>query len=216
MKMNKFLFFPFFVLLLITSCAGENEFLIETSEGNITVELSDETPKHKKNFNKLVKQKFFDDLLFHRVMNNFMIQGADPESKTAKPGAMLGKGSPGYTIPAELGGLHFRGALSSARQGDRVNPKKASNGSQFFIVHGRKNISDAELDRFEKALGRPYTPEERNRYKTEGGYPSLDGKYSVFGKVTAGMEVVDKIAKVPVDKRARPIKDIKMKITPVQ
>ncbi|MDP4588553.1 MAG: peptidylprolyl isomerase, partial [Flavobacteriales bacterium] len=112
---------------------------ISTDLGDIIVLLYDQTPKHRDNFIKLAKEGFYDGLLFHRVMNNFMIQGGDPESKTATPGQMLGGGGPGYTIPAEFVDslIHKKGALAAARQGDQVNPKKESSGSQYYIVHGR-------------------------------------------------------------------------------
>lgn len=113
--------------------------LITTSKGKIVVDLYDETPLHKENFIKLVESGFYDSLLFHRVINNFMIQGGDPESKGAAQGVMLGNGGPGYTIPAEFVDslFHKKGALAAARTGDNVNPEKESSGSQFYIVQGK-------------------------------------------------------------------------------
>lgn len=136
--------------LLIVSCgdsqssetpaASGDDYLvtIKTSMGEMKAILYDETPEHKKNFLKLVNDGFYDSLIFHRVINNFMIQGGDPESKNAAPGQPLGSGGPGYTIPAEFVTtlFHEKGALSAARQGDQVNPERASSGSQFYVVQG--------------------------------------------------------------------------------
>ncbi len=112
---------------------------IQTTLGDITLRLYDETPLHRDNFLKLVKQHFYDGTLFHRVIKNFMIQGGDPDSKGAPADKMLGTGDPGYTIEAEIkdGLFHKRGALAAARQGDEVNPERRSSGSQFYIVWGQ-------------------------------------------------------------------------------
>ncbi len=128
--------------------------LIHTSEGDITVLLYGDTPRHRDNFLKLVEENFYDSTLFHRVINEFMVQAGDPESKTAKPGQQLGSGDPGYTIPAEFyypHHFHKRGALSAARTGDQVNPKKESSGSQFYIVTGKK-YSAAELSQMSEQM----------------------------------------------------------------
>ncbi len=137
------------VALMITACAEGNKepevtgsdfvVTIKTDLGEMKAILYDETPKHKENFLKLVNEGFYDSLLFHRVINSFMIQGGDPESKGAAPGQRLGSGGPGYTVPAEFvdGLFHKKGALSAARQGDQVNPERASSGSQFYIVQGQ-------------------------------------------------------------------------------
>ncbi len=140
----------FVTLLLITSCAQDKKdyvVTIKTSYGDMVAILYDETPKHKANFVKLAQEHFFDSLLFHRVMQGFMIQGADPNSKTAQPGQSLGTGGPGYTLDAEFvpALFHEKGALSAARMPDQVNPQKASSGSQFYIVQGTV-ISPAEID----------------------------------------------------------------------
>ncbi len=134
-----------------TEKSKKNLVLIETSMGNIKIELFDETPQHRDNFLKLVKEEFFNDLLFHRVIKDFMIQGGDPDSKNAPAGKSLGSGGPGYTIPAEFvypRYFHKRGVLSAARQGDQVNPEKKSSGSQFYIVWGNK-VSNGQLDTME-------------------------------------------------------------------
>ena len=180
---------------------------ISTNYGDMIVLLYNETPLHRDNFLKLVQSGFYDDLLFHRVMNDFMIQGGDPKSKGAPVGMQLGKGGPGYTIPAEINPrfFHKKGALSAARKPDHMNPNKESSGSQFFIVQGRK-WEDENIPSKVTAVAREY-------YKTEGGCPPWDGDYTVFGEVIEGLEVIDKIAIVKTDPNNRPLKDIKMKVT---
>lgn len=190
--------------------------LLETSFGNMTIALSDSTPQHRDNFIKLVKQHFYDSLLFHRVIKDFMIQGGDPESKHAVAGQMLGNGSPGYTIPAEFNDslFHKKGMLAAARMPDNVNPQKASSGSQFYIVQGKK-FTDDELNSLEQMRmgGKKIPVARREIYKTLGGTPHLDGGYTVFGEVTSGLEVIDKIAAVQRDGNNRPLSDVRMKIT---
>ena len=241
--------------------------LIETSYGNVKLKLYNETPLHRDNFLKLVEKHFYDSLLFHRVIEKFMIQGGDPDSKKAPAGKELGEGDVGYTIPAEFNPalFHKRGVLAAARNGDEENPEQASSGCQFYIVQG-KIYTDSLLDEKAKRVTRmkaynkvvkdktnheliekynlfnkqkneekakaikerldrltdaevlktePYKfPEEiRKVYKTTGGTPHLDGSYTVFGEVTEGMEVVDKIASAPRDKNDRPLTDIRMKIS---
>ncbi|MBQ1732117.1 MAG: peptidylprolyl isomerase, partial [Bacteroidales bacterium] len=136
--------------------AQSTKVLIETSKGNITVVLYDDTPLHRDNFVKLVESGFYEGLLFHRVINKFMIQGGDPLSKNAAPNARLGNGDPGYTIPAEIvypTHFHKKGALAAARTGDNVNPERRSSGSQFYIVQGQ-TYTDMQLDQFEKRMGK--------------------------------------------------------------
>jgi peptidyl-prolyl cis-trans isomerase B (cyclophilin B) len=165
---------------------------------------------------KLVKQQYYDSVLFHRVINNFMIQAGDPNSKNAPAGQPLGEGGPGYTIPAEFRTtlFHKKGMIAAARQGDNVNPEKASSGSQFYITQGRK-FTDAGLDSLEtfRLQGRKIPPEQREAYKTIGGTPHLDQGYTVFGEVIKGLDVIDKIAAVPTSKAAdkdRPLEDIRI------
>lgn len=186
---------------------------ITTDSGVIVLRLYDETPLHRDNFVKLVKEKYFDSLLFHRVMNQFMIQGGDPQSKHAAPGEPLGSGGTGYTIPAEFDTLlyHKKGALAAARMPDEVNPAKESSGCQFYIVQG-KQWADNELYGVQARRGTKYTDAQRNMYRTVGGFAPLDMNYTVFGEVESGLEVVDKIASVPVDYRNRPFGDIRMYI----
>lgn len=186
---------------------------LETAFGNILIQLYDDTPKHQENFTKLVEEGYLDSLLFHRVIEGFMIQGGDPNSKNAPAGQPLGSGGPGYKVDAEFVDtlVHLKGALAAARQGDQVNPQKKSSGSQFYIVHGRP-LTDEQLDRIEAQKGIRYSKEHREAYKTIGGAPFLDREYTVFGKVIEGLEVIDEIAKVQTDPRDRPTQDIIMKL----
>ncbi|HEY1202595.1 MAG TPA: peptidylprolyl isomerase [Niastella sp.] len=183
-----------------------------TSKGTMVIRLSDSTPKHRDNFIKLVNQHYYDGLLFHRVMSQFMVQAGDPKSKTAKPGEALGAGNPGYTIPAEMRPylFHKKGALAAARTPDEVNPTRESNGSQFYLVQGRV-YDDADLNQIEARLnGYKIPAAHREVYKTVGGSPSLDQKYTIFGEVIKGVEVIDSIAAVAVGDRNRPLQDVKI------
>jgi cyclophilin family peptidyl-prolyl cis-trans isomerase len=186
-----------------------------TNKGTIVLRLSDSTPLHRDNFLKLVKQKYYDSILFHRVIKNFMIQAGDPESKRAKADQRLGNGGPGYTVPAEIRPslFHKKGMLAAARQGDDVNPLKASSGSQFYIVQG-KVFTDAGLDSVEtfRLQGRKLPNAHREVYKTIGGAPHLDQNYTVFGEVVSGLQVVDSIGNTPTTGRPtdRPLSDMKI------
>lgn len=191
--------------------AGTIRIKIVTDSGTMFLRLYDSTPLHRDNFVKLVKESFFDSLLFHRVIEGFMIQGGDPLSKRAQPGQPLGMGGGDMQrIPAEFrnGIIHKRGALAAARDG---NPEKASSACQFYIVQGKRS-SDPELNMIEQNSGIKYTEEEREIYKSLGGTPFLDHNYTVFGEVESGMEVIDKIASVPKGAGDRPIGDIRMHI----
>lgn len=225
---KKVLFLLFFIVISVFSFAQkvdkqkkdvskEYYVKIETSYGDMVVKLYNETPLHRDNFIKLVKEGTYDGLIFHRVINQFMIQGGDPKSRDAKPGQMLGDGELGYTIPAEFvpGLIHKKGALAAARQGDQVNPQKASSSCQFYIVQG--TTWDANrLKMVEQRMGKSYTAEEAEVYATVGGTPFLDGDYTVFGEVVEGMEVIDKIAAVPCGPMDRPIEDVKMKMSIIE
>ena len=182
---------------------------IETTKGTIIVQLYDETPKHKENFIKLAKSGFYDSTLFHRVIGDFMIQGGDPQSKGAPKGQPLGMGGPGYRVDAEIDNqfIHKKGALAAARQGDNVNPKRASSGSQFYIVEGKPTPGDL-LSRFEQSRGKAYTDDQKMIYETLGGTPHLDGQYTVFGEVVKGLEVVDAISMVKTARGDRPLEDV--------
>ena len=166
----------------------EPAFKIETSEGDLFIKLYEETPLHKDNFIKLVKEHFYDGILFHRVINGFMIQVGDPLTKESGQENNWGSGGPGYTVPAEIvkGFTHKKGALAAARRADRVNPSRASSGSQFYIV------------------------------QDENGCRHLDGQYTVFGEVTRGLDVLDRIAAKPTDAYDRPVDSVKIiSITPI-
>ena len=199
--------------------AGEKVYFvkIETSYGDMVVKLYNETPKHRDNFLKLVKEGTYDGLLFHRVINQFMIQGGDPKSRDAKPGQMLGDGELGYTIPAEFvpSLYHKKGALAAARQGDQVNPQKASSSCQFYIGQGKIWTAD-QLKMVEERYRKKFTPEQAEVYATVGGTPFLDGDYTVFGEVVEGIEVIDKIAAVACGPMDRPVEDVKMKMTVIE
>ena len=266
--MKKYLIFTLITVLFISeSCAAKKdhftEVRFETNVGRITVKLYPETTKHCQNFSKLVKSGFYNGVLFHRVIKDFMIQAGDPDSKKAQPEAMLGSGDVGYTIPAEFvypQYYHKRGALAAARQGDSTNPLKASSSCQFYIVVGKtftdddlnsmeqnnknkleaklfQNIVDtkqveinkyrqennqAKLDILQDSIlkvvkaeiqAKPtykFTVQQRNDYKTIGGTPHLDGNYTVFGEVTEGLDIVEKISKTKTGANDRPVEDIRI------
>ena len=193
------------------SVPGPVRIRISTDSGVIVVRLSDSTPLHRDNFVKLVKAGFYDSLLFHRVMPQFMIQGGDPSSKNAEPATALGGGGMDMVrIPAEFnpGLYHKKGALAAARDN---NPEKASSASQFYIVEG-KLYTDEQLNNIEQQKGFKYTPEQREMYKTVGGTPQLDQGYTVFGEVETGLEVISKISHVAKNGMNRPTTDLRMKM----
>ena len=167
---------------------AEPEVDIVTTHGTMRVKLYSKTPKHRDNFVKLVSEKYYDGIRFHRVIEGFMIQAGDPYSRDTSKIDLWGQGGPEYTVPAEFVSeyWHKKGALAAARKGDMANPKKASSGSQFYIVHD------------------------------ENACLHLDGQYSIFGEVTEGLEVIDKIASVDTDRYDRPYEDVIIKeIVPV-
>ncbi len=266
--MNKHLLITgFFVLGTLMGCTQKKDYVvtIKTKFGDMVAILYDETPKHKENFIKLAKEHYFDSLLFHRVIEEFMIQGGDPESKKAPAGQRLGNGGPGYTIDAEINPkfFHEKGALSAARLADQMNPAKASSGSQFYIVQGKTfSENEMKIDQqkysmslqqfFQKPENKQYydsiaklyqagdhkayenyimslkpvvesqlgvsvernvAPEIVKAYSTVGGTPTLDGQYTVFGKVIKGLDVIDKIAAQPKDGADRPLEDVRMMVS---
>jgi len=187
-----------------------------TTEGNIVMRLYDSTPLHRDNFLRLVKLHYYDSILFHRVIKNFMIQAGDPNSKQAPAGQPLGNGGPGYTIPAEFRAtlFHKKGIVAAARQSDNVNPEKKSGAAQFYIVQGR-TFTDQQLDSIEtvRLHGYKLAAAHREVYKTIGGTPQLDQNYTVFGEVVKGLDVVDKIASSPTSTgkdRDRPLQDVRI------
>jgi peptidyl-prolyl cis-trans isomerase B (cyclophilin B) len=264
MKRLLLLCFTLAATTLATRAQKKEVVTIKTRLGDMVAILYDETPKHKANFLKLAKEHYYDSLLFHRVIDGFMIQGGDPDSKKAKPGQRLGSGSPGYTVDAEINPkyYHEKGALAAARLGGPMNPTKASSGSQFYIVDGtpvkeediktdpekfntayrqffdnQANLAYRDtLQQFMQANDRSgyeaflkklkpvveastgiktekeVSPELVKAYTTVGGAPHLDGEYTVFGKVIKGLDVLDKIAALPVENE-RPTEDIRMTVT---
>lgn len=190
---------------------------ITTDYGTMTIRLYDETPLHRDNFLKLAEEGFYNDLLFHRIIKGFMIQGGDPNSKGAAPEVQLGNGGPGYTVPAEFrnGLYHKKGALAAARLGDQMNPQRASSGSQFYIVQGAP-VPQPQLQQLAARSGIQYTPEQIEMYTTVGGTPFLDGQYTVFGEVVEGLDVIDKIAAVQTRPGDRPVQDVKMTVRVVK
>lgn len=199
------------------SANSEQLIKISTLHGNMIIKLYNETPQHRDNMIKLIKDKFYDGQLFHRVIKDFMIQGGDPQSVDADKGQRLGTGGPGYTIPAEFNSalFHKKGALAAARMGDSVNPDKASSGSQFYVVKG-KVYSEDMLKMMEQGRSQAFSPEAIEAYTTVGGTPHLDGGYTVFGEVIQGMEVIDIISSLPCNAYDRPLEDIVYQISLVK
>ena len=194
------------ILLVMTTQAQEKEtlVLIKTSLGDITVKLYNDTPLHRDNFIKLINEGWYNNSPFHRVINNFMIQGGHNQD---------GSVDPGYTIPAEFRAnhIHKKGALAAARQGDHVNPKKASSGCQFYIVQGQV-LTDDHIQMYQQRMGMTFTKEQIEAYTTVGGTPHLDGEYTVFGEVVEGLEIIDKIAKVKTGYMDVPVEAVTMTI----
>ncbi|MBR4845484.1 MAG: peptidylprolyl isomerase [Bacteroidaceae bacterium] len=194
------------------------EVQFETTVGDFRVELFNETPLHRDNFVKLVREGFYDSLLVHRAIYGFMVQMGDPTSRYAKPGESLGSGKVGYTVPAEIKFpefFHQRGMLSMAREPDEVNPERASSGSQFFIVTGRVYMPH-ELKPIESKVAAltdgkvKYTDRVRTAYENYGGTPHLDGQYTVFGRVVEGMRNITSMQMVETDVNDRPVEDIRI------
>ena len=212
-----------FIGLMLLACGSamaqdRAEVEFQTTEGNIRIALFNETPQHRDNFMKLVRMEFYDSLLFHRVIKDFMIQGGDLHSKHAAPGKMLGEGELDYTIEPEFRLpqiYHRRGVIASARESDRVNPERRSGAAQFYIVWG-KVYDDKRLAKVQERLDSAtngqvkLTPEMIETYKTVGGTPHLDGQYTVFGEVTQGLDIVERIMQVETDKNDRPLNDVRI------
>ena len=212
MKKILLLILTIFSLQVMAAKPTNSYVKIRTSYGEVYIKLFNETPKHRDNFIKLVKDGSLNGTLFHRVIKDFMIQGGDPNSKTAKAGEQLGEGDLGYTVPAEFVPtlFHKKGVLAAARDN---NPEKASSSCQFYIVQGKK-YTDAELDAVEmgRLAGKKIPLDQREVYKTLGGTPFLDQSYTVYGEVVKGIEMVDKIAVLPVDRNNRPTEDVKIQV----
>ncbi|NII24032.1 peptidylprolyl isomerase [Pseudoflavitalea sp. X16] len=227
-RTGPFLFLiPAGLIVLISSCnprlgngLRKNDYRRDvemvTSKGTMIIRLSDSTPLHRDNFLKLVRQGFYDSILFHRVIKNFMVQAGDPKTKHPKPGETYGDGGPEYTIPAEFRStlFHKKGVVAAARTGDNINPQRASSGAQFYIVQG-KIFTDVGLDSVEtfRLKGRKLPAAHRTVYKTLGGAPHLDQNYTIFGEVIKGLPVIDSIAAVPTGGRSggdRPLQDVQI------
>jgi len=265
----------FLLLLTIMTISGtiqsqetEPVVIVRTEYGDMKFRLYNETPLHRDNFVKLAKEGYYKDLLFHRVVKDFMIQGGDPNSRAAADTTYLGRGGPGYTIPAEIKYpriFHKRGSLAAARTGNDTNPDKESSGSQFYIVVGKK-YSEKEMRKMEnekiesarqtlyndlqaknketiksfyssgdldglaafrqglyaqageeaEKLNPRFTEEEYAAYTKTGGTPHLNGEYTVFGEMTEGWDVLDKIQKVKTTERDRPVQDVLMDVIVVE
>jgi peptidyl-prolyl cis-trans isomerase B (cyclophilin B) len=191
-----------FLFMMELDAQKMTKVLIHTDLGDIKVALYNDTPKHRDNFIKLAKQGFYSGSVFHRVIKGFMIQGGGPPAGVPEMSDRV----PAEFVPAHI---HKKGALAAARQGDQVNPKKESSGSQFYIVQGSP-VTAQQLDQYDRKRTVKYTPEQRTTYTTNGGTPFLDGDYTVFGEVVEGLDVVDKIAAVQTAAGDRPVKEIKM------
>lgn len=224
----KKILFALVAAVAIVSCAEQTpqprRVEMRTTAGDIVLELSDLTPIHRDNFMQLVEERYFDSLLFHRVIENFMIQGGDPRTRDISGKEFFADGeetgNPRYweDIPAEINFpalYHKRGALAAAREGDNVNPERRSSRTQFYIVWGR-TFSDEQLDAQQQritrsTLGKVTLPDSiREVYKTVGGTPHLDGQYTVFGHVVSGLDVVDKIQRTATDSLDRPVEDVRI------
>lgn len=217
MKRNFIILLLTFFNLFVFAAKPKNTYVkISTNYGEVYIKLYNQTPKHRDNFIKVVNEGTLNGTLFHRVIQEFMIQGGDVESKNAKPATLLGNGDLGYTIPAEFVPelFHKKGALAAARNN---NPEKASSSSQFYIVQG-KVFTDKELDDTEtnRMNGRKIPLAQREVYKTIGGTPHLDQNYTVFGEVVKGLRMVDNICTVKIDGNNRPLTDIKMTLSLVE
>ncbi len=207
-------------MAFLLSCSSKKDYRVRmyTTAGNIDLLLYNETPAHRDNFVRLVEEAVYDSLLFHRVIKDFMIQGGDPTSKNAPRGAILGEGDLGYKVAAEIMPslyFHKRGALAAAREGDDVNPEKASSASQFYIVWGQVFTAE-QLQQMRDFYNRrtgdtiPLTPQQLEAYTTIGGTPHLDGGYTVFGEVVEGLDVVEAIQNVRCDAADRPLEDVRI------
>ena len=224
----KKILFALVAAVAIVSCAEQTpqprRVEMRTTAGDIVLELSDLTPIHRDNFMQLVEERYFDSLLFHRVIENFMIQGGDPRTRDISGKEFFADGeetgNPRYweDIPAEINFpalYHKRGALAAAREGDNVNPERRSSRTQFYIVWGR-TFSDEQLDAQQQritrsTLGKVTLPDSiREVYKTVGGTPHLDGQYTVFGHVVSGLDIVDKIQRSATDSLDRPVEDVRI------
>jgi len=202
-----------FLSLTVFAAKPKHQFVrISTDKGSCVVLLYNQTSLHRDNFVKITQESKLSETLFHRVIKGFMIQGGDPDSKTAKPGQALGDGDWGYTVPAEFRDslFHKKGVIAAAR--DDI-PSKASSACQFYLAQG-KVFTDEQLDLLEQnRLKRKIPTWQRDVYKTLGGIPHLDQNYTVFGEVVQGIELIDTIAAVKTGAADRPVDDVRMTVT---
>jgi peptidyl-prolyl cis-trans isomerase B (cyclophilin B) len=222
MKQLRFLLVALVFAAFTPAMAQSRQVVLETTEGKIVLTLFDDTPRHRDNFLRLVNEQFYDSLLFHRVIKNFMIQGGDPDSRHAEPGVTLGEGSTDSTIVAEFydaeGHLlhpHKRGAVAAARESDNENPERRSSGCQFYIVWGKTYATQQLYQIGDKVEAQTdhhvtMTDELLDLYHDVGGVPHLDGQYTVFGEVVEGLDVVERIQKVYTDDYNRPVDDVRI------
>lgn len=210
--MNRILFSCFiaFLSLVHAGCQEKQTYaVITTGFGDVTIRFYDSTPIHRDNFIKLAEEGFYDYLMFHRIIKNFVVQGGDPKSKGARTLDVLGQGDPGYKLDPEIGAIHVKGAVGMARQDDARNPERRSNGSQFYIVVGDK-VTEEDLNKVEAEKGIIYSYAQRKLYLEKGGLPFLDMDYTIFGEVVEGMEVIERMSMVPTHRYDRPSEDILM------
>lgn len=212
-KIILFINFLFFINQSLNAQSKKDYLLtIGTSWGEMHAVLYDKTPKHKANFLKLVDDKFYDGLLFHRIIDGFMIQGGDPNSRQAKPNGILGNGDVGYKVDAEIlpDLFHRKGVLAAARDN---NPTKASSGCQYYIVQGKIWNDSTLQQQMARSPQRVFTDAQKQVYKTIGGTPHLDGNYTVFGQVIDNLWIIDSVATQKRDKQNRPLVDLPMTIS---